>query len=225
MVQNTDKITSLKKAKNKYLAFFDPLWWWQMFWPIRGAIAAFFVLTLLEQAAMLPLRDVLTFVHSIVTGWEFFADRIGRVIGKIPFIPELSQETVSALGFISVIVVPAIFGLVKQVKLRFKNEYFAVGFGILGFVGYSAFVIGLFNAAPRFADDPPDAMGMAGIIWMTGSAFSICFMALSRLRGYWRGFFQFLVAILCMELLYYAPIIGDWMRDFSEYVSQQNSAD
>ena len=204
------------------LKFLDAQWLWNSFWVLRGALAAFLVLTLLDGAALLPLRDVLQFVHTLITGWDVLAHEIGLLIGRIPFVPELHHLTITALGFVSVVIAPASYALAKQMKLRTGRPIFSISFGLLSFVVYSVVTIGIFHAIPRLVAGPPlDAKATAGVFHIVFSALLVWLLALTKLKGYWRGFVQFLVVIVLFELLYYSPIIGEWMRAFSNFVAEQ----
>lgn len=79
----------------------------QRFWWLRGLVAALTLTTLVPTFMDLDRFEFLRAVHAAILGWNAVMSWAGKMIGKLPFIPELSIAAMHTIAIMVSAVVPA----------------------------------------------------------------------------------------------------------------------
>lgn len=88
--------------------------WLQSFWFVRGVMGTMALIALIPQVTELEQIEVLRALYALIIGWNDVAAWIGRMIGQLPFIPELSEHFVTAFVFTVSIPVPIVFSIFQK---------------------------------------------------------------------------------------------------------------
>lgn len=96
------------------MSYFGEIWKGRVrrFWWLRGVAGAVTLTALVPNIVDLSRYEFLRAFHALIVGWNVVAARLGYIIGKIPFVPELSGEVISTFFFSLSIVFPIAFAIV-----------------------------------------------------------------------------------------------------------------
>ena len=90
--------------------------WLQSFWFVRGVMGTMALVALIPQVTELEQIEVLRALYALIIGWDSAMAWVGRMIGKLPLLPELPAALVSALVFFGSISVPMILGTIARFR-------------------------------------------------------------------------------------------------------------
>ncbi|MDD9726539.1 hypothetical protein PVV74_13800 [Roseovarius sp. SK2] len=99
----------------------SPQNWWKFFWGfwwLRGALCTLFILGLLLTFVPNSVDPLLNFIHHFIFGWNRLMGGLGRLIGLLPFVPELSAVFVNTIALAISLVIPATISLCAWIDLR-----------------------------------------------------------------------------------------------------------
>ena len=106
--------------------------WIQRFWWLRGVVTAVTLAALVPNFVNLSRYEFLRAFHAVIVSWNVLTTKIGQLIGKIPYLPEISGEMVSTLAFTLSICVPSLFAWFKIARgIRINWE---IGDGVVTFL-------------------------------------------------------------------------------------------
>ena len=89
--------------------------WIQRFWWLRGVAGAMTVAALVPSFVDLSRYEFLRAFHAIIVGWDLVAAELGRLIGRVPFFPNIDSDAVNTIVFVLAFVFPVSIALIKSV--------------------------------------------------------------------------------------------------------------
>lgn len=183
----------------------------QQFWFLRGVAAAFSVVQFLPRIFDVSRWDVLRAFHALLVCWDDAMRWLGRLVGRIPWLPDIPPEVMNATVFASAIALPAwlvAFEPRPHPLIATMRWVMIASFTALAAVLY---LMAASSPAVLLTDNWSGQLLVVGAI-ATFVAFWI--FALMRIGGYFRGLVFILMFTATMQVLYYlnAPWVGDWIR-------------
>lgn len=195
------------------------------FWFVRGVIALVSVVALVPQFVDVSRFETLRAFHVILWQWREFLTFIGRLVGQIPFLPEISYETLSVVLVVINIIIPLVYSFFvarskgeQENNLNFLDTDFgAIVLASVAILGASIDIFVLENqgltGSPELAE--PSEFGALRFLQLIMLAWviSVIFRNLPKYRsgvlfvfGFW----------LCAEVLYFigSPILSEAVNGF-----------
>lgn len=83
------------------------------FWFIRGFLAALTITSLLPSVIDLSRYELLKAFHAVIVGWDLICEKLGGLIGFIPFVPNIHPDLINGAIFVSLIVLPGMLAFVR----------------------------------------------------------------------------------------------------------------
>ena len=202
---------------------------------LRGVLAAISMLTFLSTLFGWPTWEIARFVHATLIQWKTFASWIGGLFGLIPFLPKLSADVVNYLVLLSTVTVPGLYGFFKStfepgsmgpdVDPRVRKMTNWVGIVAMAMLCIPAGYIflellkGPEHLNPHWDSIPgvsPQIVLMQYYLFAAfGSVIPFIF-SMTALKSYRNGVIFVAGALAVCELVYFAPVIGDRMKAFSD---------
>lgn len=174
-------------------------------WVVRGMLCAISIIAVVvPQFLSLSRYEFLRAIHVVIVGWNEIASRVGRVIGEIPYIPDLSAEVINLIVFLFSFCVPLMITDYRYLPPDFT--------GIRRFIHASAGATIPLIAFTAIITD--DFFGVSGLIvrlfFLVALAYHLWVICVG-LPSFRKGL-QFLVgALVVFELLY--VVNAPWFTD------------
>ena len=201
----------------------------------RGVVGSFALISLFAEAVSLENYEVARAINAIVVGWDHIARWIGNAIGWLPFVPELDATFVNILAFLVSVTIPALFGILELVRPLWGNRHQqawlvtmvlpAGMFICLSFL----FVCGpllFFSGNLEFLKQSVhEGLPQNPFMMVASQAHYLSYLLMSLvmpfvvallLKAYRFGVLMTAGIIFTVQALYFAPVVGDWVRLFSE---------
>ena len=188
--------------------------WVRRFWWLRGAAAAFALISLLTLLLPLSEWEALRLIRAAVRSWREIAATVGALIGRLPGLPELDAEVVTfavlylSAGAPGVLIMIA--GLPGDVERRERTGRFTSG-DALAVAGFTLFPLISLAAASIADEQGQEALAaifliLLGVTTLTGFLFACLFIP-----GFWRGAVSIPVFLATLDILAVlrAPVIGE----------------
>jgi len=172
--------------------------WIRRFWWLRGVTAALALTALVPTYIDLSRYEFLRAFHAVIVGWNLVAEKLGEIIGEIPFIPQISGETASTLIFFMSIGLPIFIVLMKEstTSYPFSIYPFRYIFSVFSFFLYIiAFSVAYYVL---IAIDITIGWIIANSILFLGTFL----FTILKLPGYGKGLLFIASFIIAMEILY-----------------------
>jgi len=204
----------------------------EWFWFIRGSLSAITIVGLIPTLFDFSRFEFLRFIHAVIVGWNQVANCIGKLIGQLPYIPEIPNRTVHLVILISIFLSAAIsvnyerqfrghkdnrktqkllLPIMKVMRWSLKNKKkLILIFIALVFLDFLIFIITGIN--PFIAKTMAN-MAILLCVFLTGLAIYIS-------KSFRSGVITLMGLLLTIEALYYLnlPVISDNIENFSDMV-------
>lgn len=197
------------------------------FWWLRGAAAAVVIASLVEKITDFSRFEFLRAIHAAIVGWETLARIVGKLIGEIPYIPELSPNVVNALLFVSSVGIPSAFAGFKYITDDYdEKEFIKYVFSIFWGISLSLLLVYISFEAFKNLSLSMEGEGVVGwyrvnkwqcIRCVFGISFGFLFIFMMFLRsflylpGFSRGVVHVCVFLITVEVLYLLEV--PWVHE------------
>ena len=180
-------------------------------WFIRGIMTAFPLLILLTKFTSISKFDYLRGFHALIFGWNKIISHIGSLIGKLPYVPDISPNVINGLILFSVSYQPLKISLkTLEMKLKWTEQFYVlICYVFLSFL----------------ADNGVSAVSYwHPITWVLILAIGCLIIAfiygLKHMPQYRRGILFTFGLCIALEAFYLLnlPVLSEGVRDFSDYI-------
>ncbi len=223
--------------------------WLSAFWWFRGILAALTLTSTLPNLVDLSRNQILRAVHLVIFRWSEVASAIGKILGKVPYFPDLNPEQVNAALFSLSVCVPAAFGFIFRqdtiesgadqgrkiirffrrhprtwllfIVLRFSNSF--ISLFIVFAIPYLLFFVPYREIIEGGADSIVGLV-VTGIYVIPVLAF-IYIVGVTAVPEFLRAMMFTVSCIITLEVLYLinTPLLGDWIdSQYCLYVQYSN---
>lgn len=197
--------------------------WLRKFAIVRGFVGALSILTLLASILGIQVAEFGRVVFAIFTVWQSITSVFANIVSSFPFIPVISSYQVNALVFCSVVSVPGTMGLFDiftygQEK-KLKRQLMSVALPYISFVGpFLAFTLFL----------NPNAIAETTLTSIESAVLATSFIGIPLIgafimRGFRIGALYLVGSLLAVQLLYYAPVVGEGLEVWTDQILSQDS--
>lgn len=186
--------------------------WIRRFWWLRGVTTALALTALVPTFIDLSRYEFLRAFHAVIVGWNLVTEKLGEIIGEIPFIPQISGEVVSTLIFIISIGLPIFIAVMKDLIIDYYVDKYGIYYILrLIIVSGAPFVITLsyYGTLVGFYDTPEIFILLAALLLSL-------LMTILALPGYGKGLLFVASFIIAMEVLYVlkTPLLAEQISQF-----------
>ena len=192
--------------------------WLSRFAIVRGIVGTLSLLTLLASILDLRAAEFAKVIFAIFRRWEKITTALADLLNAIPYLPAFSGYTLNAIVFCSVVSVPSAIGLYDLYLVNDKNKYRALvtklASLILSFLApFFAFTV-ILNPAELANSE----LSQTDAIVLGTSFIAIPLVGALIVREFRIGMLYLIGFLVGIQILYYAPILGDFLKSWSSGV-------
>ena len=181
--------------------------WLQGFWFIRGVMGTMALVALIPQVTELERLEALRALYALILGWGDLMGWLGRMVGHVPFLPELSARTVTGIVFFLAIPLPGLIGSVREQEKAGGSSVFHLLVGLFFCVLIAMFYAHLLENGVRpdaFAGATSEEMvaGIFAMVFLVVAPLALVRMAILHVPGYRSGLL-FTLGVIATVLIGY----------------------
>ncbi|NQY41351.1 MAG: hypothetical protein HRT80_14760 [Henriciella sp.] len=189
---------------------------------VRGFIGALSLLSLLATILDIDASEFSRVVFAVLTLWQSFTSYIADSIGLFPFIPEFSSHQINALVFCSVVSVPGVLGIydiyIGDDQLSLERVLITFALGFISFAG--PFLV--FTAFLNPAEVAKTNLSDLDVIVFATCLSGIPLIGALVVKGFREGVLYLIGVLLALQVLYFAPVVGEALQSWSDQVLSQS---
>ena len=205
--------------------------WGKKFWFLRGALTALTILALLPSYLNVAQWELAKGILSIIFGWNIIMEATSKIINNYIPILSLTKNQLNAIILIFSIMVPAALGMRRVIRIvnRRRPGEIKESMAMRGLIfiavcyiqyEFTQYLLPGRNRRSIASDTFYDNLDAIPLIWLFPlSMFLFSFYLACRLsKGYWKGFVFFSMFLFTVNIVFYLPIIGKYLKVFSDLV-------